>query len=130
MPVQKIPHQHNSNINHILTEMPAPPYFDEASAVFQQFSDSSRLRVFWLLCHTEECVSNIAAAVGMSNAAVSHHLKSLRLHNLISNRREGKEIYYRLADTELAALAHQIVDDFFRLSCPAKGLTGHDLKHR
>lgn len=125
MTKRDMPHQHSTGIDFILSQMPDPRYYDEASAVFQQLADSSRLKVFWLLCHCEECVSNIAAAVDMSNAAVSHHLKSLRLHNLITNRRDGKEIYYRLADTELAALAHQIVDDFFQLSCPSKGLADH-----
>ena len=122
----KLPHDHGNDINAILEAMPETDYFQDAAAIFQQLGDSSRLKIFWLLCHCEECVSNIASAVGMSTAAVSHHLKSLRLHNLVISRREGKEIYYKIADSELSALAHKIVDDFFQLSCPAKGLSDHD----
>lgn len=126
MSLKKLPHDHGELINTILKSMPEAEHFAHASAVFQQLSDSSRLKVFWLLCHCEECVSNIASAVGMSTAAVSHHLKSLRLHSLVSSRREGKEIYYKLADSDLADLAHQFADDLFKFSCPSKGLTDHD----
>lgn len=79
--------------------MPDTGRFAQAAAVFQQVSDGSRLRIFWFLCHCEECVSDIAAAMGMSSAAVSHHLKSLRMHGLITSRRVGKEMHYTLADT-------------------------------
>ena len=54
-------------------------------------SDPSRLRIFWLLCHCEECVMNISALVDMSSPAVSHHLRNLKASGLIVSRREGKE---------------------------------------
>ena len=89
--------------------------------MFQQLGDSSRLRILWLLCHCEECGVNIAAAAGLSTAVVSHHLKLLRLHGLVSSRRRGKEVYYTLADTELARLLHSMVDDLFQVTCPNCG---------
>ena len=52
--------------------------FDAAADVFRLLDDSSRLRIFWLLCHCEECVANISALVDMSSPAVSHHLRQLR----------------------------------------------------
>lgn len=121
----ELPHEHDQGIEQILNRMPDAEYFLEASAIFQQLCDGSRLRILWLLCHCEECGINIAAAVGMSGAAVSHHLKSLKLHGLIVSRREGKEVYYTLADTETARLIHRIVDDFFGMTCPGKGITKH-----
>lgn len=111
-------HGHNHDTEHLLTHMPDLADSVEAASLFALLGDSSRIRIFWLLCHTEECVCNIAAAVGMSDAAVSHHLKILRLNELISSRREGKEIHYSLADNERAKFAHQILDDYFRISCP------------
>lgn len=87
----------------------------QSAAVFSQLSDPSRLRLLWLLCHCEECGVNLAAAVGMSAAAVSHHLRSLRLHGLITSRREGKEVYYTLSDTETARLVHRMVDECLAL---------------
>lgn len=122
---QKLPHDHGQEIRHILKRMPELEHFQQAAAIFQQLGDGSRLRILWILCHCEECVNNIAAAVDMSKAAVSHHLKSLRLHGLIDSRRSGKEIYYTLVETETAHLIHRMVDDFFQMSCPSKGLADH-----
>lgn len=120
MPAPHLPHDHGHNHDtaHILEHMPCPEASTEAASLFSLLGDSSRIRIFWLLCHTEECVCNIAAAVGMSDAAVSHHLKILRLNNMISSRREGKEIHYSLADNDQARFAHQILDSFFRINCP------------
>ncbi|MTI56562.1 ArsR/SmtB family transcription factor [Geosporobacter ferrireducens] len=119
---QVLPHNHGKDIENILKKMPDTECFLDASAVFQQLCDGSRLRILWLLCHCEECGINIAAAVGMSNAAVSHHLKSLKLKGLVTSRRAGKEVYYTLANTETAQLIHRIIDDFFQMTCPSKGI--------
>jgi DNA-binding transcriptional ArsR family regulator len=126
MPHQSLPHQHGQEIDRILEHMPDADSFLAAADIFQQLCDGSRLRILWLLCHCEECGINIAAAVGMSGAAVSHHLKSLRLHGLITSHRVGKEVYYTLADTAAARLIHRMVDDYFQMTCPSKGLIGHD----
>lgn len=125
---QTLPHNHGEDINRILEHMPDQEHLAQAAEIFQQLCDSSRLRILWLLCHCEECGINIAAAVGMSNAAVSHHLKTLRLHNLIISRRAGKEVYYTLAENETARLVHQMIDDFFQMVCPNKGLTNHNCR--
>lgn len=61
----------------------------------------------------EEGVSNIAAAVEMSAPAVSHHLKVLRNAGLIVSRRDGKEIYYRIADTTVAEHMHQMCGEAY-----------------
>lgn len=120
MKEQKLPHDHGADIGRILELMPDAGSFLQAAAIFQQLSDGSRLRILWLLCHSEECGINIAAAVDMSSAAVSHHLKSLKLHGLVSSRRSGKEVYYTLADTETARLVHRMIDAFFSADCPGK----------
>ena len=123
---QHLPHDHGKEIDKILDQMPPIEYFLDAADVLKQLCDGSRLRILWLLCHCEECGINIAAAVGMSNAAVSHHLKTLKLHGLITSRRSGKEVYYTLADTEKAQLIHQMIDDFFHMTCPNKGISEHN----
>lgn len=122
---KSLPHDHGQGMEMILDKMPEDVSFSDASSVFQQLGDGTRLKILWLLCHCEECGINIAAAIGMSTAAVSHHLKSLRLSGLIISRREGKEVYYTLANTEKAALIHHMIDDLFQLSCPGKGLANH-----
>ena len=73
-----LPHNHGQNIERVLERMPPPDGFQTTAATFQQLGDPSRLRILWLLCHSEECVCNIAAAVGMSDPAVSHHLRILK----------------------------------------------------
>ncbi|EDP25843.1 transcriptional regulator, ArsR family [Coprococcus eutactus ATCC 27759] len=97
------------------------PSADDCSGmadIFKQLSDGSRLRILWMLCHLEECVSNIAAAMEMSDPAVSHHLKQLKSSGLIVSRRDGKEVYYKLADTETARLVHKVCEEMFQITCP------------
>lgn len=113
-----LPHDHGQNIEKVLAKLPSQEDCIQAAGIFKQISDGTRLRILWLLCHCEECVSNIAAAMEMSDPAVSHHLRLLRKSGLIVSRRDGKEIYYRLADTSQAQLVHRACEDMFRISCP------------
>lgn len=110
-----LPHDHGQNIEKVLERMPDVDECAIVADVFKQISDGSRIRILWLLCHCEECVSNIAAAMNMSDPAVSHHLKLLKKSGLIVSRRDGKEIYYKLADTQTANLLHHIIEEMFRV---------------
>lgn len=112
-----LPHNHG-NARMLLENKPSDNDFFDAADIFSQLCDATRLKILWLLCHTEECVSDIAVAVSMSSPAVSHHLKTLRQTGLITSRREGKEVLYTLADTKKAGLVHQMIDDIFRITCP------------
>ena len=92
----KLPHDHHGDASleaHLIEALHAAGDFSMAANVFKQLSDSSRLRIFWLLCHCEQCVVNISSMVEMSSPAVSHHLRQLRLSGLIESRRVGKEVY-------------------------------------
>ncbi len=84
----------------------------------KQLGDPSRLRIFWLLCHTEACVIEIADAVEMSSPAVSHHLRLLKQAGLIVSNRNGKEMFYKAADTELAQAMHHTIEKLAQISCP------------
>ena len=95
--------------------------FTAVARVFQLLDDSSRLRIFWLLCHCDECVLNISAMTGMSSPAVSHHLRLLREAGLVESRREGKEVYYRAADTPTCRLLHSVIEKVMEMSCPQFG---------
>ncbi len=92
--------------------------FQVVAEVFKQLSDSSRVRIFWLLCHCEECVINISALVDMSSPAVSHHLRQLKTSGLIVSRRVGKEVYYKAADTEESQLLHRTIEKIMEMTCP------------
>ncbi len=114
-----LPHDHGQNVEHVLEKMPDIQAFQTVSTAFAQLGDATRLRILWLLCHCEECVSNIAAAMEMSDPAVSHHLKLLRTGGLIVSRRDGKEVYYKLADTEQTHILHHALDAMFEMNCPS-----------
>ena len=115
-----LPHQHG-NTRHaecIQKELEKSERFQTAAELFKQLSDPTRVRIFWILSHCEECVINISAMLGMSSPAISHHLRALRDCGLIISRREGKEVYYRVADTLQGRTMHQMVDQIMELSCP------------
>ena len=95
--------------------------FQAIADVFRQLGDPTRVRIFWLLCHCEECVVNISAMMDMSSPAVSHHLRPLRNSGLIVSRREGKEVYYRAADTAQSRLLHQMIEQVMAIACPKGG---------
>jgi RNA polymerase sigma factor (sigma-70 family) len=98
----KLPHEHDEGCHKIMEHMPPQEDFQTVAALMKQLDDPSRLRIFWILCHVEECVTDIAAMTDMSSPAVSHHLRILKTSELIVSRREGKEMYYRAAETDIA----------------------------
>ena len=120
MQTTSLPHDHGQPMEQELQNMPSVENFQTLSDIFKQLGDGSRLRIFWLLCHCEECVVNLSAMVGMSSAAVSHQLKLLRAAGLIVNRRAGKEVYYTAANTQQAQLLHHMIEDLVVIACPSK----------
>jgi len=85
------------------------PILDEHTAahvaeLFRAFSDTSRVRILFALTTQELNVNTLAELVGISDSAVSHHLRSLRQMELVVARREGKEVYYRIEDKHIISL--------------------------
>lgn len=119
MPNLPLPHDHGQQIEKELEHMPKEEDFQTVSDIFKQLCDGSRIRIFWLLCHCEECVINLAALMGMTSPAVSHHLRQLKGGGLIVSRRDGKEVYYKAADTEQAQLLHHMIEKMVEISCPS-----------
>ncbi len=113
-------HDHGGLGEEIARSMPSSAEIEEISRVLRHLGDPSRLRIFWLLCHCEECVMNIAQLLDMSSSAVSHHLRLLKNSRLIVSRREGKEMYYRAADTEMVQSLHRSFEEVARISCPSE----------
>lgn len=111
-----LPHDHGTNIAEILKTKPNDQSFADVSASFALISDSTRLKILWILCHCEECVINIAAAVEMSSPAVSHHLRILKQSGLVVCTKKGKEAYYKIADTVEANLIHRIIEAIFQVT--------------
>lgn len=119
MQKMSLPHDHGQTIEQEMENMPSVETFQTVSDIFKQLGDGSRIRIFWLLCHCEECVINLSAMVSMSSPAVSHHLKQLKAAGLIVNRRDGKEVYYTAAKTEQAQLLHHMIEHLVEIACPS-----------
>lgn len=117
--LSELPHNHGQNIESILSQLPATENFQTIAAVFKQLGDPNRIRIFWLLCHCEECVINISALVDMSSPAVSHHLRQLRAGDLITSHRQGKEVYYKASDNRQAQLLHLFIEQIMEVACPS-----------
>ena len=114
-----LPHDHSGGAMLRLQEsVETVGGFQTVADIFKLLSDSSRVRIFWLLCHCEECVVDLSATVGMSPPAVSHHLRQLRESGLVVSRRVGKEVCYRTAESERAQLLHRMIERTMEISCP------------
>lgn len=118
MSYPNLPHDHGGDVSHVVEHMPKGEAFQVVADVFKLMDDTSRIRIFWLLCHCEECVINISAIVDMSSPAVSHHLRQLKNGGLITSRRVGKEVYYKAADTQQARLLHHVIEELVEITCP------------
>lgn len=92
--------------------------FETAAEFFKTVSDPTRIKMFWLLCHSERCVIGLSEMLGISSPAVSHHLRSLRDCGLIDSRREGREVYYKIADNEVSRTMHTMVESIMEIACP------------
>lgn len=77
------------------------------AGTFKALGDPTRVRIISALSHTELCVCDIAATLGMSQSAVSHQLRTLREMRLVKNRREGRMVYYKLDDEHIHDLFHR-----------------------
>ena len=113
-----LPHQHGerTHTEDLHRELTNIEHFTAVSDVFKQLSDPTRVRIFWLLSHQEECVVNIAAMLDMSSPAISHHLRSLTEGGILESRRDGKEVYYRAADTEQIRLLHEMIEQVMKIT--------------
>ncbi len=113
-----LPHDHHSAMEKDFDHMPAPEAFEVTADLFKLMSDLTRVRLFWLLCHCEECVLNLSVMMNMSSPALSHHLKLLKACGLIVSRRDGKEVYYRAADNVQASALHHVIEHVAEIACP------------
>ena len=75
--------------------------------MFRVFGDSTRIRILYALFEAELCVCDIAALLGMTQSAISHQLRALKNVRLVRSRREGKTVYYSLADSHVRTMIDQ-----------------------
>lgn len=94
-----------------------PPYevLTALSDLFKIFGDSTRLAILSCLRHAELCVGDLADLLGMTPSAISHQLRSLRDNNLVHFRRDGKMIFYSLADEHVETIIDMGLDHITEL---------------
>ena len=120
MKIELMPHNHGNvqRAAQLRKQLARGGSFDTVAEIFRLLDDGSRVRIFWLLCHCEECVLNISALTEMSSPAVSHHLRLLKDSGLIESRRIGKEVYYKAADSSESHMLHEMIEGMMEIVCP------------
>ena len=100
-------HAHEEIVAKVRRAMPgeAPPY--DLRELFRIFGDSTRIRILYVLFEAEMCVCDIAALLGMTQSAISHQLRALKNARLVKARREGKTVFYSLADDHVKTIIDQ-----------------------
>ena len=87
--------------------MPDDTELDSLAELFKVFGDPTRIRILFVLFETEVCVCDLARALNMTQSAVSHQLRILKQSRLVKNRREGKSMFYSLADDHVRTMIAQ-----------------------
>lgn len=91
-------------------KMPPEEELQDLADFFKVFGDATRLKILYVLLCSEMCVYDIANMLGMSQSAISHQLRVLKQMDLVKNRREGKTIFYSLADSHIVTILSQGLD--------------------
>lgn len=73
---------------------------EQITGLFKILGDTTRLKIIWML-DSEICVSELAKKLEMEQSAVSHQLSILKAGGLVDKRRDGKQVYYKLADNNV-----------------------------
>ena len=98
---------HADTVDRITSTMPDEDTLIDLSELFKVFGDSTRIKILTALSHGELCVCDLSKLVVMTSSAVSHQLKILRSAKLVSCRRDGKTVFYALADDHVTTIIRQ-----------------------
>ncbi|MCR5048666.1 MAG: metalloregulator ArsR/SmtB family transcription factor [Saccharofermentans sp.] len=97
-------HDHSELLKKIKKDMPADELLQDLGDLFKIFGDTTRIKIMYALYEGEMCVCAISELLNMTQSAISHQLKTLKDANLVSARRDGKEIYYSLSDEHVKSI--------------------------
>ncbi|MEG0664447.1 MAG: metalloregulator ArsR/SmtB family transcription factor [Clostridia bacterium] len=110
MPCCKFNHTHQNIIDKVNSKMPKDEELYELGDLFKVFGDTTRIKILYVLFESEMCVCDIAVILNMTQSAISHQLKVLKQSKLVKNRRDGKTIFYSLADDHVKTIINQGLD--------------------
>lgn len=91
----------------VLRQMPKEEELYDLAELFKMFGDSTRIRILFVLFEAEVCVCDLADILNMTQSAVSHQLRLLKQSKLVKSRREGKSVFYSLADGHVRTIIDQ-----------------------
>ena len=103
-------HHHVDVVKMVASEMPQEEDLYDLADFFKVFADTTRIKILYVLLKQEMCVCDIAQTLDMTQSAISHQLRILKQMDLVKNRREGKTIYYSLADGHIVSILNQGMD--------------------
>ncbi|MDR1906585.1 MAG: metalloregulator ArsR/SmtB family transcription factor [Clostridiales bacterium] len=92
---------HGDIVEHVKEKMPENEEFNRLSVFFKVFGDSTRVKILWALDEHEMCVCDLAVLLNTTKSAVSHQLSYLKQTHLVRFRKEGKVVFYSLADEHI-----------------------------
>lgn len=98
---------HEQIINEVKGKLPPDELLIELADFYKVFGDATRIKILCVLLRSEMCVCDLADMLGMTQSAISHQLRVLKQMKLVKNRREGKTVYYSLADGHIQNIISQ-----------------------
>lgn len=98
---------HEELLKIVREKLPAEESLLDLAELFKVFGDSTRIRILFVLFEAEVCVCDLAAALNMTQSAISHQLNILKRNKLVKCRREGKSMFYSLADDHVRTIVSQ-----------------------
>lgn len=101
---------HEDKVTQVQSSLPDEDTLSRLADLFKVFGDGTRIRILYVLFEAEVCVCDLAKLLGMTQSAVSHQLRILKQAHLVKSRRDGKTIFYSLADDHVRTLLRQGTD--------------------
>jgi ArsR family transcriptional regulator len=98
---------HVELLNSINEKMPSDEKIFDLAELFKMFGDSTRMKILFVLFESEACTCDLAEVLKMTPSAISHQLKTLQRAKLVKSRRDGRAVYYSLADDHVRTMIEQ-----------------------
>ena len=100
-------HAHDEIVDKVNSSMPDDEILYDLAELFKIFGDSTRIKILYVLFESEMCVCDIAQLLNMTQSAISHQLRALKQSKLVKYRRDGKTVFYSLADGHVRTILDQ-----------------------
>lgn len=107
---QEYLHIHEESINKVKESIPSDETLYDLAELFKVFGDSTRIKILYALFTAELCVYDISQLLSVSQTAVSHQLRVLKTNKLVKSRKEGKNVFYSLADDHVYSIINQGIE--------------------